>query len=80
MNYLSELNRRHSFNAQAQMHLHKLEENVKFSLTNDSSNPITPYTILLHTWGEGDEEVIFEDLKDGSGKTKNGYKKLLFYR
>jgi hypothetical protein len=31
----------------------------------------------FNTWGD-DAEVTFEDLKDGSGKTKNGYKKLRF--
>ncbi|PVH69230.1 HET-domain-containing protein [Cadophora sp. DSE1049] len=63
---------------QAQMRLLKLEANGEFSLTNDITYPITPYAILSHTWGEDDEEVTFEDLKDGSGKTKNGYKKLRF--
>jgi hypothetical protein len=56
----------------------KLEANGEFSLTNDITYPTTPYAILSHTWGEGDEEVTFENLKDGSGKTKNGYKKLQF--
>jgi hypothetical protein len=58
------------------MRLLKLEANGEFSLTNDITYLTTPYAILLHTWGEDDEEVTFEDLKDGSGKTKNGYKKL----
>ncbi|CZR50573.1 uncharacterized protein PAC_00447 [Phialocephala subalpina] len=60
------------------MRLLKLEANGEFSLTNDITYPTTPYAILSHTWGEDDEEVTFEDLKDGSGKTKNGYKKLQF--
>jgi hypothetical protein len=60
------------------MRLLKLEANGDFSLTNDITYPTTPYAILSHTWGEDDEEVNFEDLKDGSGKTKNGYKKLRF--
>ena len=60
------------------MRLLKLEANGEFSLTNDITYPTTPYAILSHTWGEDDEEVTFEDLKDGSGKTKNGYKKLSF--
>ena len=62
------------------MRLLKLEANGKFSLTNDITNPITPYTILSHTWGEVNEEVTFKDLKDSSRKTKDGYKKLRFYR
>jgi WD40 repeat protein len=60
------------------MRLLKLEANGEFSLTNDITHPTTPYAILSHTWGDDDEEVTFEDLKDGSAKTKNGYKKLRF--
>jgi uncharacterized protein with WD repeat len=60
------------------MRLLKLEENGEISLTNDITYPTMPYAILSHTWGEDDEEVNFRDLKDGSGKTKDGYKKLRF--
>jgi hypothetical protein len=60
------------------MRLLKLEENGEISLTKDITYPTTPYAILSHTWGEDDEEVNFEDLKDSSGKTKDGYKKLRF--
>jgi len=60
------------------MRLLKLEENGEISLTKDITYPTTPYAILSHTWGEDDEEVNFEDLKDGSAKTKDGYKKLRF--
>ena len=60
------------------MRLLKLEENDEISLTKDITDPTTPYAILSHTWGEDDEEVNFEDLKDGSGETKDGYKKLRF--
>jgi hypothetical protein len=62
----------------ADIRLLKLEANGEFSLTNDITYPITPYVILSHTWGEDDEEITFEDLKDSSGKTKSGYKKLRF--
>ncbi len=58
------------------MRLLKLEANGEFSLTNDVTYPTTPYAVLSHTWGEDDEEVTFEDLKDGFRKTKNRYKKL----
>ncbi|KAH8600126.1 kinesin light chain [Bisporella sp. PMI_857] len=34
------------------------------------------YAILSHTWGE--EEVTFEDLRDGSGMKKAGYEKIRF--
>lgn len=60
------------------MRLLRLEANGEFSLTNDIANPTTPYAILSHTWGEDNKEVTFKDLKDSSGKTKDGYKKLRF--
>jgi hypothetical protein len=60
------------------MRLLKLEENGEFNLTKDIAYPTTPYAILSHTWGEDDEEVDFGDMKDGSRKLKDGYKKLRF--
>jgi WD40 repeat protein len=62
------------------MRLLKLEENGEISLTEDITYPTTPYAILSHTWGKDDEEVNFKDLKDSSGKNKDGYKKLRFCR
>ncbi|PVH75291.1 hypothetical protein DL98DRAFT_388945, partial [Cadophora sp. DSE1049] len=62
------------------MRLLKLEANGEFNLTDDITYPTTPYAILSHAWGENNEEVTFQDLKNGSGKTKNGYKKLGFCR
>jgi hypothetical protein len=41
---------------------------------NDSNMP--PYAILSHTWGR--EEVTFENIVGAKGRTKTGYKKLLF--
>jgi hypothetical protein len=32
------------------------------------------YAILSHTWGE--EEVSFDEMQDGKGKDKAGYKKI----
>src|SRR5690242_10012966 len=37
---------------------------------------IPPYVILSHTWDA--EEVILQDLKDGAGKNKLGYRKIRF--
>ena len=62
------------------MRLLKREENGEISLTEDIPYPTTPYAILSHTWGKDKEEVNFEDLKNSSGETKDGYKKLRFYR
>ncbi|KAM7195031.1 Heterokaryon incompatibility protein (HET) domain containing protein [Rhypophila sp. PSN 637] len=45
-------------------------------LPNDKIPEIPPYAILSHTWGE--EEVLFEDLADGTAKNKSGYAKIQF--
>jgi WD40 domain-containing protein/NACHT domain-containing protein/heterokaryon incompatibility protein (HET) len=52
----------------------------EFSLTNKlaDDDPIPPYAILSHTWGPDNEEVTFEDMTNGTGKTKVGYKKIQF--
>jgi WD40 repeat protein len=60
------------------MRLLKLEDG-EISLTKDNPYPTTPYAILSHTWAEdNNKEVSFKDLINGSGKTKDGYKKLQF--
>ena len=52
----------------------------ELSLTKDlvGDDIIPPYAILSHTWGEEAEEVTFEDLANGAGKDKPGYKKIRF--
>jgi hypothetical protein len=47
-------------------------------LTQFGDEDIPPYAILSHTWGVDAEEVTFEDLTDGTGKDKDGYKKIRF--
>ncbi|KAF2995351.1 mediator of RNA polymerase II transcription subunit 13 [Curvularia kusanoi] len=37
-----------------------------------------PYAILSHTWGNDGEEVLFEDIRLGTGRDKTGYQKLRF--
>ncbi|KAH0533941.1 hypothetical protein FGG08_007450, partial [Glutinoglossum americanum] len=50
-----------------------------FSLTKDLiSDDIPQYAIFSHTWGADVEEVTFEDLVKGSGKSKTGYQKIHF--
>ena len=45
------------------------------SLANFSPDRLPPYAILSHTWGE--EEVLYEDVKDGNSyKTKAAFAKL----
>ncbi|OAG03713.1 kinesin light chain [Paraphaeosphaeria sporulosa] len=41
-----------------------------------SRKTIPPYAILSHTWG--DDEFLFEDLVNGTGKSKAGYEKIMF--
>jgi hypothetical protein len=50
------------------------------SLTRDFTNNAPPYAILSHTWGEDDQEVTFQDLMQGVGKSKAGYEKIRFCR
>jgi hypothetical protein len=60
------------------MRLLELKDHGKVSLTKEIIKDIPPYAILSHTWGEDDEEVTFEDLKQGRGKRKAGFRKILF--
>ena len=39
---------------------------------------LPPYAILSHTWGTDEEEVTYQDLQEGTGKHKDGYRKLEF--
>jgi hypothetical protein len=61
------------------MRLLRLTNNKEFSLTDDLSDDDIPkrYAILSHTWIHG-EEVTFQELIDGTGKGKSGYKKIQF--
>lgn len=60
------------------MRLLKSETGGGFSLIDLVGKKIPPYAILSHTWGEDLEEVTFQDLKEGTGKSKTGYNKLTF--
>ena len=42
-----------------------------------NDDKIPPYAILSHTWVT-DEEVVYEELKNGAGKGKSGYHKIRF--
>jgi hypothetical protein len=51
----------------------------ELSLTKDFVGDNMPkYAILSHTWGADTEEVTFQDLMDGTGKSKAGYSKISF--
>jgi hypothetical protein len=51
----------------------------EFSLTKNfvDDDTIPPYAILSHTWNEG-QEVTFQDVRDGAGRSKTGYDKIRF--
>ena len=60
------------------MRLLELKNHGEFSLTKDIIDDIPPYAILSHTWGKDDQEVTFQDLTQGVGKSKAGYIKIQF--
>ena len=48
-----------------------------FELTIFKDDDVPPYTILSHTWSDG-QEVTYDELVAGAGKEKTGYAKLVF--
>jgi hypothetical protein len=61
------------------MRLLKLNADDSFSLQWFSEKSVPPYAILSHTWGTGeDDEVTFKDLKENTGNSKPGFRKLRF--
>jgi hypothetical protein len=60
------------------MRLLQYSDSRELSLYRFDDGDIPPYAILSHTWGADEDEVTFADLETGDGKTKPGYKKILF--
>jgi hypothetical protein len=60
------------------MRLLKFGSRDGLSLTKNLIEDIPSYAILSHTWGADDDEVTFDDLKNGSGNSKAGYAKIQF--
>jgi hypothetical protein len=60
------------------MRLLKSIDGGEFSLTEDLHDNIPDYAILSHTWGADTEEVTLQDLMNGTGGDKSGYKKICF--
>jgi hypothetical protein len=60
------------------MRLLQYNNDGEFSLTTYLFNDIPPYAILSHTWGAVNEEVTFRDMIEGTGKSKYGYRKIIF--
>jgi len=52
---------------------------LEFRLTEDLNDGSIPlYAILSHTWGPDSDEVSFQNMLNGAGKTKAGYDKIRF--
>lgn len=49
-----------------------------FNLAGPQRSDISPYAILSHTWGADHDEVTYQDLSNGTGRKKYGYKKPTF--
>ncbi|OCK73083.1 HET-domain-containing protein, partial [Lepidopterella palustris CBS 459.81] len=61
------------------MRLLQVLQNGDFRLTEKFLDHAIPrYAILSHTWGDESEEVTFDDMVEGSGRDKAGYKKIEF--
>lgn len=60
------------------MRLLQLDDNGECSLVERVGNDIPLYGILSHTWGGDSDEVTFQDLMNGRGKDKPGYRKVRF--
>ncbi|KAH8726009.1 hypothetical protein GQ44DRAFT_706271 [Phaeosphaeriaceae sp. PMI808] len=60
------------------MRLLEIQQDGTLNLTKDliGDDEIPAYAILSHTWEK--DEVLFDDLKNGTGKNKAGYRKIWF--
>jgi hypothetical protein len=61
------------------MRLLRRSSNGELSLTDNlkGEDTVPSYAILSHTWGADTEEVTFEELTNGTGMEKKGYRKVL---
>ncbi|KAI3318427.1 HET-domain-containing protein [Xylariaceae sp. AK1471] len=60
------------------MRLLKVRDDGALEFTEDLDSDIPPYAILSHTWGDDCQEVTFKDIKEGTGRYKQGYRKIRF--
>ncbi len=60
------------------MHLLKINGDGNFSLTTFVGGKVPSYAILSHTWEADDQELTFQDLISGTGRNKDGYRKIQF--
>jgi hypothetical protein len=61
------------------MRLLSIQDNGEFSLVEFTGRDTPPpYAILSHTWGGDDDEVSYQDIREGTEKSRANYKKLTF--
>jgi hypothetical protein len=60
------------------MRLLSLDDQGDLNLKEYDEDKKPPYAILSHTWDTDDDEVNFRDIQSGWGKSKAGYRKILF--
>ncbi|KAF1960416.1 WD40 repeat-like protein [Byssothecium circinans] len=58
------------------MRLLRRESEDDYSLTRFIDGAIPPYAVLSHRWGRDIDEVTLEDITNGTGKEKAGYRKI----
>jgi hypothetical protein len=63
--------------ASAMIRLPKRSPKGDLELISFDDDNLPPYTILSHTWAEG-QEVTYNELVSGTGKEKTGYAKIRF--
>jgi len=60
------------------MRLLRRDSESNISLAQFFGDKIPEYAILSHTWEADDQEVTFQQIRDGSGRRKRGYRKIVF--
>jgi hypothetical protein len=58
------------------MRLLEMKAPGEFSLIQVATHNTLPYAILSHTWT--DQEVTYQDVMNGTGKSRSGYEKIKF--
>ena len=59
------------------MRLLQLSQHDELSLTEFVGQEIPRYAILSHTWGRSETELTLQDVMNGTGRKKAGYKKVV---
>ncbi|EUC50479.1 hypothetical protein COCMIDRAFT_929 [Bipolaris oryzae ATCC 44560] len=60
------------------MRLLTYNEDDTLAIKSFHDEPVPPYAILSHTWGEEKEEATYADINNGVGQGKAGYEKIRF--